>query len=416
MGQTPEHSARITCTRLPLARFTYLRSGSVTEGYTQMKSIGMLFSAGPDSVSETIIAGLARRGFIDGKSARLEPRFACGNASLLPELARDLVEKNVDVIIAAGAITALAAKGATTKIPIVFAGVIDPVEGGLIENLQRPGGNVTGVTTFDPLQPRQQFEILMRVVPALRKLAIVSDVDIPRHAAPPHWNTLEWANRKAAIAAGLEAKFYRIQGPQPKTDEAIDQAMADGADALLVLDVPITIIHSKHIASVALKHRLPSMFLGGPRMADAGGLMAYGTGLGAALSEVPKIVETILQGSRPSETPVVVINRHILLLNDNCAEQLGVQFPMYSKLVATGPGKHPLYAALTAAKPETEDRAGMEEALRGYKIEPTAAPEVLWNFEKFLIGRDGQVLRRFAPDTAPDADKLVAAIEAALAA
>ena len=98
-----------------------------------------------------------------------------------------------------------------------------------------------------------------------------------------------------------------------------------------------------------------------------------------------------------------------------CTANFGVQFPMYSKLVATGPGKHPLYAALTAALPETEDRAGMEQALRGYKIEPTAAPEVLWNFEKFLIGRDGQVLRRFAPDTAPDADKLIAAIETALA-
>ena len=74
---------------------------------------------------------------------------------------------------------------------------------------------------------------------------------------------------------------------------------------------------------------------------------------------------------------------------------------MYSKLVATGADKHPLYATLTAAKPETEDRAGMEDMLRGYKIEPTAAPEVVWNFEKFLIGRDGTILRRFAPDTAP---------------
>ncbi len=99
-----------------------------------------------------------------------------------------------------------------------------------------------------------------------------------------------------------------------------------------------------------------------------------------------------------------------------CPATFGVQFPMYSKLVATGPDKHPLYAALTAARPETEDRAGMEKSLRGYGIEPTAAPEVLWNFEKFLIGRDGQVIRRFAPDTAPDAEKLVAAIDAALAA
>ena len=97
-----------------------------------------------------------------------------------------------------------------------------------------------------------------------------------------------------------------------------------------------------------------------------------------------------------------------------CTANFGVQFPMYSKLVATGADKHPLYATLTAAKPETEDRQGMEDMLRGYKIEPTAAPEVVWNFEKFLIGRDGTVLRRFAPDTAPDADKLVAAIETAI--
>jgi glutathione peroxidase len=101
---------------------------------------------------------------------------------------------------------------------------------------------------------------------------------------------------------------------------------------------------------------------------------------------------------------------------DFCTLNYGVGFPMYAKLVATGPDKHPLYSALTAAMPDTEDRAGMEQALRGYKIEPTAAPEVLWNFEKFLIGRDGRVLRRFAPDTAPDAEKLVAAVEAALAA
>ena len=97
-----------------------------------------------------------------------------------------------------------------------------------------------------------------------------------------------------------------------------------------------------------------------------------------------------------------------------CTANFGVQFPMYSKLVATGPGKHPLYAALTAALPETEDRAGMEQALRGYKIEPTAAPEVLWNFEKFLIDRDGVVVARFAPDVTPDDARLISAIEDAL--
>lgn len=98
-----------------------------------------------------------------------------------------------------------------------------------------------------------------------------------------------------------------------------------------------------------------------------------------------------------------------------CSLNYQVQFPLYSKIAVTGPDKHPLYQALIAAQPETEGRTSMETMLRGYNIEPTAAPEVVWNFEKFLIGRDGKVARRFAPDTAPDDARLIAAIEAQLA-
>ncbi|MFY9329628.1 MAG: glutathione peroxidase [Georgfuchsia sp.] len=98
-----------------------------------------------------------------------------------------------------------------------------------------------------------------------------------------------------------------------------------------------------------------------------------------------------------------------------CSTHYAVRFPLYGKIVVTGPDKHPLYRHLTAVQPDTEDRSGMEDMLRGHKINPTTRPEVLWNFEKFLIDRHGQVVRRFAPDTAPDAPKLVAAIEAELA-
>lgn len=98
-----------------------------------------------------------------------------------------------------------------------------------------------------------------------------------------------------------------------------------------------------------------------------------------------------------------------------CTTNYGVDFPMFSKLVATGPDKHPLYATLTAARPEVQGNGdAFRERLRGLGITPTDAPEVLWNFEKFLVGRDGAVLARFAPDTAPDDPALVAAIEAAL--
>lgn len=99
-----------------------------------------------------------------------------------------------------------------------------------------------------------------------------------------------------------------------------------------------------------------------------------------------------------------------------CSTTYGVGFPMFSKIAVTGQEKHPLYQFLTSAVPHVAGREKMEDRLRKYKIETTAAPEVLWNFEKFLIGRDGSVVARFAPDTAPDADELKQAVEKALAA
>lgn len=98
-----------------------------------------------------------------------------------------------------------------------------------------------------------------------------------------------------------------------------------------------------------------------------------------------------------------------------CKTQYQVQFPLYSKIQVTGKDKHALYRHLTSEKPETEDRENMESVLRGYKMEPTPKPEVLWNFEKFLVSREGKVVRRFSPDTTPDAPKVIKAIESELA-
>jgi glutathione peroxidase len=97
-----------------------------------------------------------------------------------------------------------------------------------------------------------------------------------------------------------------------------------------------------------------------------------------------------------------------------CTTNYGVEFPMFEKIVATGPGKHPLYAALTEAQPEARNDGAFRDRLKGFGMEPNAAPEILWNFEKFIVGRDGSVIARFAPDTKPDDSDLVAAIEAAL--
>lgn len=102
-------------------------------------------------------------------------------------------------------------------------------------------------------------------------------------------------------------------------------------------------------------------------------------------------------------------------IQEFCTTNFGVQFPMYSKIQVTGADKHPLYDLLTSAQPKTANRDAMEKQLKGYGMTPTSAPEVLWNFEKFLVDRSGRVVGRFAPDTAPDAAPLVNAIESELA-
>jgi glutathione peroxidase len=102
-------------------------------------------------------------------------------------------------------------------------------------------------------------------------------------------------------------------------------------------------------------------------------------------------------------------------IREFCTTKFGVQFPLYAKIGVTGAHKHPLYRFLIEQQPDTEDRQRMETSLRNYKMEPNPRPEVLWNFEKFLVGRKGNVVRRFAPDTVPDAAQLIAAIEAELA-
>jgi putative tryptophan/tyrosine transport system substrate-binding protein len=147
---------------------------------------------------------------------------------------------------------AQAAKKASTTIPIVFVGAIDPIAIGFATTLERPGGNVTGITSFDPKQAIKQFELLREVTPKLARLAILSDEDIPRADG---WNPLEKANDAAARALGLGPQWLKVKGPTPDL-EGVFKAMKDeGAEALVVLDVPVPIIHQKRIAELAAKYR-----------------------------------------------------------------------------------------------------------------------------------------------------------------
>jgi putative ABC transport system substrate-binding protein len=137
----------------------------------------------------------------------------------------------------------------------VFVGAIDPIAIGFAATLERPGGNVTGITKFDPKQATKQ-----EVIPKLERVAILSDEDIPRADG---WNPLEKANDAAAQALGLRPQWLKVKGPTPDLEGTFKAMKDEGADALVVLDVPVPIIHQKRIAERATEYRLPTMFVGG---------------------------------------------------------------------------------------------------------------------------------------------------------
>ncbi len=198
-----------------------------------------------------------------------------------------------------GAVTARAAKKATTSIPIVFAMVVDPVADDVVASLERPGGNVTGVTSFDPQQARKQLELFREVLPGLKRVAILGDQGVSE--------ALMKANEGQARALGLQTQRLRVAGPNPDLEGALAAVRQENADALLILEEPILVTLRKRIAELAAKYRLPTMFA--RDRADAGGLIAYGTSVVEAMRRMAPYVDKVLKGAKPGALPVETVTR-----------------------------------------------------------------------------------------------------------
>lgn len=287
-------------------------------------AVGILANGGPDPTIDAIRKSFAEAGYVEGQNLTTQVAFANGDTARLPALAAELANRKVDVIISLGAIGVVAAREAAPQIPIVFAGVIDPIAAKFTTSLERPDRNVTGVTTFDAQQPAQQMQLLRQVIPNLTRLAILSDENIPRTGGV---SPLENANVVAAGEIGLKTLLLKVSGPTPDLDSAFEAMLADRSEALLVLDVPVTINNQRRIAELARSNRLPTVFLGGRRMADAGGLIAYGTGLLDTLPLLPGIVTKLVNGASPRDVPFEVITRKSFIVNLRTAEAIGVTVP-----------------------------------------------------------------------------------------
>jgi putative tryptophan/tyrosine transport system substrate-binding protein len=260
--------------------------------------------------------GLAAAGLVEGRDIVLEPRFAEGRLDRLPRLAAGLAAVPVDVIAAIGAVHCQAAQRAAPGIPVVFAVVLDPVAVGLVTTVERPGGHSTGVTNFDPGQARDELRLLKRVIPTMRRVAILGDAGVP--------DALPRAAIAAAQAEGVRAQLLLPRGPEDL--EAAFAAMRDvQADALVALGVPIVGTHGARIAAFARAARLPAIFARDG--AGFGPLLAYGTGFANTARHMAGMVGRVLKGERPDEIPVERLHRPELVVNLTLAREIGVRIP-----------------------------------------------------------------------------------------
>jgi len=269
---------------------------------------------------EAFRQGLQEGGWIEGQNIILDWRSAAGRDDLLPELLAELLQRKVDVIVAGGPQATRAAKQATSTTPIVMVGGDpDPVAAGLVANLARPGGNLTGVSTAPPeLLRGKHLELLKEAIPGISRVAVLWD---PSANTAELWRAIQNAARSLAIQIqrldvadvdGLEGAFKAAQGM--------------GAEAMLMMESPLFTLHRARIAELALDHRLPSTaFFKG--FAEAGCLMTYGPSELGLVRRAAVYVDKILKGAKPGELPVEQPTWFELVVNLNTARALGLTMP-----------------------------------------------------------------------------------------
>ncbi len=266
---------------------------------------------------EAFRQGLAGLGYVEGRNVVIEPRFAEGQYERFPDLFAELVRLKVDVIALTGAVTARAAKKAVIDIPIVFAVVVDPVADNVVASLERPGGNLTGVTSFDPRQAKKQLELLKETIPGVKRVAILGDQGVSE--------ALMKASEGQAKEVGLQTQRLRVAAPNPDLEGAFAAIRQEHADALLVLEEPVPGVYANRIAELAAKDRLPTLFA--PSRVAAGGLIAYGTSQVEAIHRMTAYVDKVLKGAKPGELPVETVTRYELIVNLKTAREVGVTIP-----------------------------------------------------------------------------------------
>jgi putative tryptophan/tyrosine transport system substrate-binding protein len=292
---------------------------------TAMPVIGFLNTASPDGYADRLRGfrqGLEESGYVEGENVAIDYRWAEGQPTRLPALAAELVRRPVAVIAALGSPNlALAAKAATTTIPIVFLVGEDPVQLGLVASLARPGGNLTGINLFNTELATKRLELLRQLVPPVRHVAVLVN---PSGNSSSTESTVK-AVDQAGHAMGLQIRIHKAS-----TSQEIDAVFAtftpEGPDALFVEGDAFFNSRRVQLVHLASHHRVPATY-GGRDYPNIGGLMSYGTNITDVYRQAGIYSGRILKGAKPTDLPVVQSSKFELVINHQTARMLGLTVP-----------------------------------------------------------------------------------------
>jgi len=264
--------------------------------------------------------GLRDLGYVEGKNILIEYRYAEGKLERIPGLVTELLQLKIDLLVVANLVSIQAAKQATDTTPIVMLITADPVELGIVADLARPGGNITGIATLIRELSGKRLELLMEVIPGMSRVEVLWDVNGSSSAI----GYKAYESTARALKTPLQA--LKLHGPNPDLDGAFRDAVKGGVRGLITIRTPLLNRYAKQIADHAMKNRLPSMSEGSDYV-EAGGLMSYSANDADSYRRAAVYVDRILKGTKPADLPVEQPRKFELVINLKTANQIRVTIP-----------------------------------------------------------------------------------------